>query len=193
MDDLLLLTGEVREPDIGNWAVAPASLEATIADLRERIDNAEGLGLSLSSLDERDRAALELFTDVVVEADHIRPAEAIDPVAGHPFLRALAEQPFSPPSPDGVDRSELREMVRRGQVVSEDGVFFAATAIDEAAQLVARLLAAHPEGFTVSDFRDAAGNTRKHALPLLNRLDNTGITRRRDDVRIAGPRLPDIG
>ena len=28
-------------------------------------------------------------------------------------------------------------------------------------------------------------------MPLLARLDNTGVTRRRGDVRIAGPRLPE--
>ena len=38
--------------------------------------------------------------------------------------------------------------------------------------------------------RDALGTTRKHALPLLAHLDATGVTRRRGDVRIGGPRLP---
>jgi selenocysteine-specific elongation factor len=47
-----------------------------------------------------------------------------------------------------------------------------------------------PDGVTVAEVRDALGTTRKHALPLLSLLDNRGATRRRDDVRIAGPRLP---
>jgi hypothetical protein len=38
--------------------------------------------------------------------------------------------------------------------------------------------------------RDALGSSRKHTLPLLNHLDTTGVTRRRGDVRIGGPRLP---
>jgi len=104
----------------------------------------------------------------------------------------LAAAPFVPPAPDQIDRGELRELVRRGDVVEQDGVFFAATAIDQAAQLAAALLQQHPEGFTVSAFREAAGNTRKHALPLLACLDGTGKTRRRGDVRIAGPRLPEV-
>jgi selenocysteine-specific elongation factor len=83
-------------------------------------------------------------------------------------------------------------MVRRGLVVEQDGMFFATSAVDEAAALAARLLVDSPEGFTVSTFREAAGNTRRHAMPLLARLDGTGITRRRDDVRIAGPRLPHV-
>ena len=43
---------------------------------------------------------------------------------------------------------------------------------------------------TVAQVRDALGTTRKHALPLLAELDGRGITRRRGDVRIAGPKLP---
>ena len=35
-----------------------------------------------------------------------------------------------------------------------------------------------------------ASTTRKWAVPLLNVLDARGITRRRDDLRVAGPRLP---
>ncbi len=54
-------------------------------------------------------------------------------------------------------------------------------------------LADPSEEFTVSMFREAAGNTRKHALPLLAHLDGIGITRRRDDLRIGGPRLPQPG
>jgi len=90
-----------------------------------------------------------------------------------------------------VDRGELRELVRRGDVVEVEGIFFASSAVDAAARLAARLLVDHPEGFTVSTFRKEAGNTRKHAMPLLARLDATGMTRRRGDLRIAGPRLPE--
>jgi selenocysteine-specific elongation factor len=69
-------------------------------------------------------------------------------------------------------------------------VWFASTALDRAARLVADLLVEHPEGVTVADVRDAMGTTRKYVLPLLNRLDGTGVTRRRGDLRVGGPRLP---
>ncbi len=55
------------------------------------------------------------------------------------------------------------------------------------------VLVDRPEGFTVAEFRDAAASSRKHTLPLLARLDETGVTRRRGDYRIAGPRLPSAG
>jgi selenocysteine-specific elongation factor len=43
----------------------------------------------------------------------------------------------------------------------------------------------------VAEARERWGTSRKYALPLLARLDSTGVTRRRGDVRIAGRRLPD--
>jgi selenocysteine-specific elongation factor len=48
----------------------------------------------------------------------------------------------------------------------------------------------HPDGVTVADVREALGTTRKWAVPLLAHLDATGVTRRRGDLRVAGPRLP---
>jgi len=57
--------------------------------------------------------------------------------------------------------------------------------------VIAGLLSAHPEGVTASTVRDALGTSRKHVIPLLALLDATGVTRRRGDLRVAGPRLPD--
>ena len=80
--------------------------------------------------------------------------------------------------------------MRRGHVVVRDGVHFHEATIVAAAAVAADLLAAEPGGFTVGQFRDATGVSRKFALPLVNELDARGVTRRRDDLRIAGPRLP---
>jgi selenocysteine-specific elongation factor len=124
-----------------------------------------------------------------VDGGYARTVGTDDPLAGHPYLAALAAGGMSPPAPDAIDRAELRELVRRGLVIERDGQWFHADALEAAADLAARLLAKAPDGFTVSDFRDAAGVTRKHALPLVSELDARGITRRRGDVRVAGPRL----
>ena len=191
-DELERLTGERRDPDVGRWVVDPTRLHTTLVSLRAALEEAGPLGLDLSTLDEHSRAAVELLDGVVVEAGRLAPVDAVDPLIDHPFVAVLAASPFAPPAPDGVDRAELRELVRRGMVVEVEGIFFAASALQAAAELAARLLADRPEGFTVSTFREAAGNTRKHAMPLLARLDGTGVTRRRDDVRIAGPRLPGV-
>jgi selenocysteine-specific elongation factor len=42
----------------------------------------------------------------------------------------------------------------------------------------------------MSEIRAALDTTRKYALPLVAHLDANGVTRRRGDLRIAGPRLP---
>ena len=191
VDELERLTGERREPDLDRWVVDPVVLHRTLEDLRNALADAGPRGLDLVGLGELARAAVVLLDDAEVEAGRLVPAGVADPLADHPFVAALAASPFVPPSPDGVDRGELRELVRRGDVVEVEGIFFASSAVDAAARLAARLLADHPEGFTVSTFREEAGNTRKHAMPLLARLDATGMTRRRGDLRIAGPRLPE--
>jgi selenocysteine-specific elongation factor len=89
-----------------------------------------------------------------------------------------------------VNRAELAELVRRGVVVEREGVYFAPSALDAAARKLAGLLLDHPDGVTVAQVRDSLGTTRKHALPLLAHFDATGVTRRRGDLRIGGPRLP---
>ena len=70
-----------------------------------------------------------------------------------------------------------------------DGKFFATAALKKATAAIGELLADHPEGFTVAEFRDFLGTTRKYALPLLAELDEKGVTRRNGDLRVAGPRM----
>jgi selenocysteine-specific elongation factor len=190
---LTRLTGERREPTVGRWVVDPAALDATVAEVAELVDNAGGLGLDVATLTDTQRAVLDRLDGVEIDAGRARRAGAEDPLADHPFVAALEAAPFAPPAPadEGVDRNELRELVRRGLVLESDGIFFAPKALHDAGVVVAGLLVANPEGVTVADVRDAIGASRKYALPLLALLDGSGMTRRREDVRIAGPRLPD--
>lgn len=191
-DTLFLLTGERREPTVGPWVVEPAVFDRSRDELKARVAAAEGLGLPLAELDERQRALIGLIDDVAVDGTHVRIVDAADALADHPFLADLRAHPFTPPDGARHDRSEVRELVRRGLVVQTDGIYFAAEAVATAARLVAELLATHPEGVTVSDVRDVWDTSRKYALPLLAHLDATGVTRRRDDLRIGGPRLPSL-
>jgi selenocysteine-specific elongation factor len=188
--ELEALTGERRPPDLGRWVAAPGAVAALVADVVARVAAAGPLGLDVAGLDERSRLALDGAEGVVVAAGRARLAGAADALAGHPFLAALEAGGCTPPPPDGVDRGELRELVRRGSVVECEGLYFAPSALDTAARAAARLLARDGAGFTVAAFRDEVGATRKHALPLLAELDRRGVTRRRGDLRIAGPRLP---
>ncbi|MDO8363175.1 MAG: SelB C-terminal domain-containing protein, partial [Actinomycetota bacterium] len=194
-DELLALTGEERTPTLGRWVVAPDALAVTEQSLRDRIAATAALpgdlGLELATLDERERAVVATLTGVAVEAGRARSVQARDPLAEHPFVAALLAGGVTPPDAVDVDRAQLREMVRRKLVVERDGIWFHADAVDQAARTAAQLLQAEPTGFTMAQFRDALGASRKYALPLANELDARGITRRRDDLRIAGPKLPE--
>ena len=190
--ELLALTGVERAPTLGRWVVAPRALEATTQRVCERVALAGPMGLDISAFDDLERAVLPGVAGIEVANGRAREAEVRDPLADHPFVASLAAGRFAPPDATGVDRTELRELVRRGLVVERDGVHFHPSAIDEAARAAAALLGAHPAGFTVSQFREVLGITRKHALPLAAELDGRGITRRRDDVRIGGPKLPAV-
>jgi selenocysteine-specific elongation factor len=200
VDQLERLTAERRPAAVGGrWAVDPEVLAATRAGLLEAVAAAAGLGLDLVTLGERERAVLAELDGVVVTSGRAWPAgeaarsAAEAALAAHPWLAGLRAAPWAPPDPEpsGADRQTVRELVRRGLVVERDGAYFAAEAIDGAARVVAGLLATTlPAGVTVAAVRDALGTSRKHVLPLLAELDATGMTRRRGDVRIAGPRLP---
>ncbi len=190
--ELERLTGEVVEPTLGTWVTTPEAVAATIAAVMERVAEAGAVGVDLAAFDDRERAAIETSDELVVDAGLVLPADAVDPYADHPFLDELVDGGFTPPSADHVDRNDIRELARRGHIVQSDGIVFHTHTIDEAARVAARLLSDHVDGFTVAQFRDATGASRKFVLPLVSELDKRGVTRRRDDVRIAGPRLPDL-
>ncbi len=190
LDDLEALTGERRTATVAHWVVSPSALAATQHALRQRVAAASELGLDIALLDDRERATIATLDGVSVEAGRARPVAAKDPLADHPFVAALLAGGTAPPDPAGVDKAQLRELVRRTLVVERDGLYFHPRAIETAAHAAAGLLRTNPTGFTMSQFREALGNTRKHAVPLATEMDARGITRRRDDVRIAGPKLP---
>ncbi|HUV17058.1 MAG TPA: selenocysteine-specific translation elongation factor [Ilumatobacteraceae bacterium] len=190
--DVERLTGQRVAPTVGDWLTTADELDALRTELLERVGAGGALGVDLASFDDRERSVLATLADVVIDATTVRTADVVDPFVDHPYLEAARSGGFAPPQPDDVDRAEVRELVRRGHLVARDGMYFHADTIDAAGALAAQLLAASPDGFTVGEFRDATGASRKFVLPLVAELDARGVTRRRDDLRIAGPRLPDV-
>jgi selenocysteine-specific elongation factor len=79
---------------------------------------------------------------------------------------------------DGV----IRHLIARGQLAKlPNGLILAASALTG---LRRDLLATAWERFSVADFKDRFGLTRKWAIPLLEHLDSTGATRRMGDDRM---------
>jgi selenocysteine-specific elongation factor len=192
VDLLELLTGFRTEATIGNWVIAPELLETTRAALETAIAGAGEHGLDLATLEPFERAQVEQLDGVAVDAGRARPADVVDPYDDHPLAAAILAGGFAPESPSEVDRAAVRELTRRGTLVERDKTLFHSEAIDAAAVVAAELLIENPDGFTVSQFRERTGASRKFALPLVSELDSRGITRRRDDFRVAGPRLPTL-
>jgi len=103
---------------------------------------------------------------------------------------ALAKEPLQPPSPSqleaehGLDRELVAALAERGDVVriGTEAVFLPA-AVTHFARVVVDELAASGT-ITVARARDLSGSSRKHVLPLLQFLDDRGLTRRHGDDRI---------
>ena len=99
---------------------------------------------------------------------------------------------LTPPSPGDLSRElnakpqilegVMRHLVARGHLIRlPDGLILAASAV---AGLKRDLLATSWERFSVPEFKDRFGLSRKWAIPLLEHLDSTGATRRVGDERL---------
>jgi selenocysteine-specific elongation factor len=188
VSDVEALTGERVAPTIGDWLTTPGAIEQMERSLRARLDEGGSLGVDVARLDDRERAVLGTMEAVAVDRGRARH-EGADTLVSHRGLARLHDGGFAPAPPDDIDRATLSEMVRLGYVVVRDGIHFHSDAVDQAGLVAADLLLADSEGFTVGEFRDATGASRRFVLPLLAELDARGVTRRRGDVRVAGPRL----
>ncbi|HXY90860.1 MAG TPA: selenocysteine-specific translation elongation factor [Acidimicrobiia bacterium] len=135
------------------------------------------------------RAALDGDTSIVVERGVVRAAatgSAAHTPAAAALLATLDATPWSPPAP--ADAGLARALVREGALVDVDGIVFTASALDRARDRLRGYFGTH-ESLSVADARDLLGTTRKYAVPLLEHFDREGFTRRRGDVRVAGPTL----
>lgn len=99
--------------------------------------------------------------------------------AAPPTMTELAAQ---------FDPALIRGLVRSGVLiaVSQELVYPAETVAGIRRLVAERIAAAGP--FTVAQFRDAVGASRKYVVPLLEYLDRTGFTLRQGDLRVLGPK-----
>jgi selenocysteine-specific elongation factor len=182
----------------GAWLVAPAALH----DLRERTRQAlldagaAGVDLarvaSMCDLDvARLRAALADDERFTVDHDLVRDASKArsDDPAAQALVAALSAEPFAPAAPNelGADPALVRALLRSGALIDLDGVVFTADAIEQARALVTAAVIQRGE-LSVAEIRDLLGSTRKYVIPIVNYMDAQGITRRRGDARVPGPR-----
>ncbi|MGA8010812.1 MAG: selenocysteine-specific translation elongation factor [Candidatus Acidiferrales bacterium] len=194
--------------DAGRWkALGRRATEAI--DARHRA-HPEQSGLPLTDL----RAALgdelpvaELLDDVVADlcahgfvrvgaairrASHL-PALPPQLQAASAKIRAtLAVKPLDPPSrkdlaPDIGSQQALRFLIASGEVVEINAeIAMAAESVKQATELIRNFIRERGP-VTTSELRQMLGNSRRVAIPLLERLDRDGVTLRKGDKRSLRP------
>ena len=185
--ELELLTGEACQPMVGDWLTTVKLLDTTRKELALKLAKASD-GLEISRLKPHEQAVLATLPDVVTEMGRAR-IKGASSITEHPYVGLFAKAGVTPPDTKTLDRNIVRQIVQRGLFVDIDGVVFHISALETARLNVQKILQQHPNGFTVSQFREILGITRKHAVPLLEALDRRAITKRNGDLRVGGARL----
>lgn len=186
--ELEVLTGEVVVPTVGDWIVSPPELKFALDAVQQKIAKSGTLGVELASFSDHEKAVVGLLPDTQIITGRVFP-RADDGIANHRYIDEFLRAGCAPPDNKGFDATIIRQLVQRNIFVNCNGIIFHSHAIVMATTAVKDLLRDHPHGFTVSHFREALQITRKHAVPLIEYLDQQGITRRRGDLRLAGARL----
>ncbi|MBM3925928.1 MAG: selenocysteine-specific translation elongation factor [SAR202 cluster bacterium] len=100
------------------------------------------------------------------------------------YLKALASDPFSPPTDQPIDPALLALLIEEGRVVRVDAsVVLSADAYKQAVNKITSYIRDNGK-ITVADARTLLNSTRKYVLPLLEYMDQQRITRRVGDERV---------
>ena len=100
------------------------------------------------------------------------------------YIKALEQEPYSPPSDRPLDPELLSVLIDEGKVVKvNESVVFAASAYQEMADRIIQHLKANGS-ITVAEGRTMFNTSRKYILPLLEYLDQQRVTRRVGDERV---------
>ena len=169
--------------------------------------NPERAGLDLNEL----RSTLRIQESNVFEAliaalcvkDFVRKGSAIARISHRPLLpvglqaverkirEALSGKPFDPPPRHEIETNRhaqqvLRFLIDSGEVIEmgTDAVLLRVNFEDMKARIT-EFISKHGPA-TVSELRQALESSRRIMVPLLERLDRDGVTRRVEDKRILG-------
>ena len=100
------------------------------------------------------------------------------------YIKALEDDPYSPPSDSPLDAELLGILADEGKVVRvNESVVFAASAYQEMTNRITEHLKANGS-ITVAEARTMFDTSRKYILPLLEYMDQQRVTRRVGDERV---------
>ncbi|HMB95405.1 MAG TPA: SelB C-terminal domain-containing protein, partial [Tepidisphaeraceae bacterium] len=109
--------------------------------------------------------------------------------AGEQLRKILAQHPFDPPSrkelvSNDLSQQALKFLVLSGEVVELSPiVVLGAAAYEQAIEQIRAHLKTHRQA-TVSELKELLKSSRRIMVPLLERLDRDGITRREGELRV---------
>src|SRR5215469_2077069 len=195
--------------DPGHWQRLRQLLAAAVAAQAKRDPLAPGLAVDAAraELGLPDRNLVEALAagragdppaePIDASGGYLRPAAGGRARAAHPALPApvadavaavladLADAPFSAPDAErvrelGLDARAAAAAERAGLLCRLPGNVLLAP---DAPGRAARILASLPQPFTAAEARRALGTSRRVVIPLLERLDREGVTRRLPDDR----------
>jgi selenocysteine-specific elongation factor len=183
--DAELLTGASLAPVVGQWFALPHVVESALQALAHQLN--EHGEIDMAPLQPYERDLITLLPDVVVSSGIARRRGA-DSLSTHPLAQQILSDGLIGPSSAQFDRNVMRQLVQQAIVFEHDSVAFHRDTLESLRPELDKLWRVSPDGFTVSQLRDALGITRKHAVPLAECVDKYGLTRRAGDVRIRGHR-----
>lgn len=141
-----------------------------------------------------------LASDCVVSLGHAGALASDDQELLDTILGEFAQAAFQPPDPRALacitakNRKQVADLVqlaaKRGQLVRiADGIWLHARRWDELVRIVTKAIRERGP-VTVADIRTLLDSSRKYVVPIVERLDAAGITKRSGDRRNLGPQAP---
>jgi selenocysteine-specific elongation factor len=112
--------------------------------------------------------------------------------AGHRLREAFAQTPYDPPNPSELartptDQRALRFLIENGEVIDlGEKAAISRQAYEKMKAFIVSILRDRNQA-TASELREMIGTTRRILIPLLEKLDREGITRRSGDFRSLRP------
>ena len=105
-------------------------------------------------------------------------------------LRTWEGSPFSPPNRDELVKQDsdydlvITYLIQSGELIElRDSLLFR-TADFKIVEAKVRALILQKGRVSVSDVRESLATSRKYAVPILEKLDQLGITKRKGDYRV---------
>jgi len=197
---------------LGDWVVDAAWWKEVREAASEAVRNAhraqpERLGLALSELRSGvgsrlpDPALFDLLVGHMCQNGFSQTGTAIRDQSHRPKLppkleaagtrirTALSAKPMDPPSrkelaPDDVAQQALRFLIETGEAVEISADLAMLSQYFAEAREAVRMTLRDKGPTTAGDLRQALGTSRRVIIPLLERLDRDGVTRRQGDFRV---------